>query len=304
MALPTAPLGQLPNMNMPYARQTYEVGPKLWERALMQFLSGVATQAGQNAVNNAMSRDYADKPAGFFSKLGSGPVQNREQFERAQQQEFVRAQQERELGVKEKQYSREDELARWLQGRREGEGAAGRAASREEWQAKVDLAQRQAVADAQLRRELQAAENTARLGEIDRRGSIEGFLRGVPQASTPEEAALRRAQAENIQSEMEQRRQIMSMYGGQGMQAQPAGVRPTDADRQAARTLGGTGQYGPADQQKYTQAVEEYKARGYSPKDADALAQFLVLGILDTRRPPSQVPGLAPDELAQFLGRQ
>lgn len=73
MALPTAPLGQLPSMNMPYSIPRYEQPASIWEKALASFLVNAAGGAASQGVENVMARDYAgdfgEKPATGFSKL-------------------------------------------------------------------------------------------------------------------------------------------------------------------------------------------------------------------------------------------
>ena len=73
MALPTAPLGQLPSMNMPYAIPTYEKGPSIWEKALASFLVNAAGGAAQSGVQNLLTRDsaaeFGEKPATGLSRL-------------------------------------------------------------------------------------------------------------------------------------------------------------------------------------------------------------------------------------------
>lgn len=80
MALPTAPLGQLPNMNMPFQMPTYEKR-RGRDQILTALAAGIAQQLGGQVVDNAMSRDYAEEPAGFWGKLVSGPKENRAQNE-------------------------------------------------------------------------------------------------------------------------------------------------------------------------------------------------------------------------------
>lgn len=80
MALPVAPLGQLPNMNMPYSRPYYEKTSVL-DKALAAFLTGLAANTGGQLAENVMQRDFAQDPAGFWSKLTQGPKQTRQQFE-------------------------------------------------------------------------------------------------------------------------------------------------------------------------------------------------------------------------------
>ena len=79
MALPTAQLGSLPNMSMPYSIPTYAKSSASQE-AIASFLAGLAGSVGSNLGQNVMSRDYAETPAGFFSKLVSGPKENRQQY--------------------------------------------------------------------------------------------------------------------------------------------------------------------------------------------------------------------------------
>lgn len=79
MALPTAQLGSLPNMSMPYSVPTYSKSSATQE-AIAGFLAGLATNVGSNLGSNLMSRDYAEQPAGFFSKLVAGPKENRQQY--------------------------------------------------------------------------------------------------------------------------------------------------------------------------------------------------------------------------------
>lgn len=94
MALPTAPLGQLPNMNMPYSIPTYDKGPSIWEKALASFLVSAAGNVATQGVENAMSRDYApefgEEKAGGLSKLVSGPKVGKEDAKTRRQQAFVR----------------------------------------------------------------------------------------------------------------------------------------------------------------------------------------------------------------------
>lgn len=87
MALPTAPLGQLPNMSTPYMVPTYNK-TSASQQALAAFLAQMAGSVGGQIGNNALSRDYADKPAGFWSKLVNGPVENRTQKSQADLQAF------------------------------------------------------------------------------------------------------------------------------------------------------------------------------------------------------------------------
>jgi hypothetical protein len=73
MALPTAQLGQLGNMSMPYSIPTYEKGPGVLEKALAAFLVNAAGGVAGQAAENVMSRDYASEfgqdPAKGFGRL-------------------------------------------------------------------------------------------------------------------------------------------------------------------------------------------------------------------------------------------
>ena len=102
MALPSAQLGQLSNINVPSHVPVQAVAkqPKLWQQVLMQALAqGLSGAVGQG-VENAMSRDYADpalgeKKATGFDKLFHGATVNekentRRQTERARKEEHTR----------------------------------------------------------------------------------------------------------------------------------------------------------------------------------------------------------------------
>lgn len=98
MALPTAPLGQLPNMNMPYSMPTYDKGASIWEKALAAFLVNAAGGVAQQGVENAMARDFApefgEEKAGGLSKLISGPKVGKADATQRRQQAFVADQNE------------------------------------------------------------------------------------------------------------------------------------------------------------------------------------------------------------------
>ena len=80
MALPTASLGQLASMNMPYQIPQYEV-TRGRDKVLAAIAAGVGQALAGQIVNNVTSRDFAEQPAGFWSKLIQGPQQTREQYE-------------------------------------------------------------------------------------------------------------------------------------------------------------------------------------------------------------------------------
>lgn len=76
MALPTAQLGGMPNMQMPYniPVQTYSKEPKAWEKILLSIVGNVATQGLEAGVKNYMQPDYAPTPATGLDKFLHGPT--------------------------------------------------------------------------------------------------------------------------------------------------------------------------------------------------------------------------------------
>lgn len=78
MALPTAQLGQLGTMSMPYSIPTYEVGPNIWEKALGALLtstaSGVAQQGTQNLMSHENASEFGQQPASAWQRLIGGPT--------------------------------------------------------------------------------------------------------------------------------------------------------------------------------------------------------------------------------------
>jgi len=93
MALPTAQLGQLGTMSMPYSIPTYEKGPSIWEKALASFLVSAAGQAAEKGTENLMSRDYASEfgedPAKGFGRLMGPKVGEREAVRRRAEEESM-----------------------------------------------------------------------------------------------------------------------------------------------------------------------------------------------------------------------
>lgn len=76
MALPTAQLGQMPNMQMPFniPVQTYTKEPKAWEKILLGIVGNVAAAGLEKGISNVMQPDYAPQPAGLAEKFMSGPT--------------------------------------------------------------------------------------------------------------------------------------------------------------------------------------------------------------------------------------
>lgn len=74
MSLQTAQLGQLSNIQLPTSAP--QKRQSIMEQALAAFVANMGAQLGEKVMTNALSRDYAadGQKAGFFAKLGSGPV--------------------------------------------------------------------------------------------------------------------------------------------------------------------------------------------------------------------------------------
>lgn len=228
MALPTAPLGQLPNMNMPYAIPTYEVGPSLWEKALTSFLVSAAGNAAQTGISNAMSRDYAqdfgEEKAGGLQKLINGPRVNGRDAALRRDQAFTAEQSAlgREATANQNEVNDLNALER-LRMQLE--------AGRESDMLRADTAQNNAEVDA-LNADLQrsrAAEDRTALTELEAR--LHGERPDIKSQVARDNAAAAEAQARaDFQS------RIMSGFGsgasrpGDGVRAgdaPPATVRPS-----------------------------------------------------------------------------
>lgn len=76
MGLPTAQLGQMPNMQMPYniPVQLYTKEPKAWEKLLMNIAGNVASAGITKGVENYMQPDFAPTPATGMDKFLHGPT--------------------------------------------------------------------------------------------------------------------------------------------------------------------------------------------------------------------------------------
>lgn len=94
MPLPSAPLGQLPNMNMPFSIPTYEKGPSIWERALASFLVNAAGEAATAGVKNTFEGEHAQdfgEQGNGFSKLWKGAKVNDAEAKQRNEQKFQHA---------------------------------------------------------------------------------------------------------------------------------------------------------------------------------------------------------------------
>lgn len=176
MALPTAPLGQLPNLNMPYAIPTYEVR-RGRDQVLTALAASIASALGQQAVENAMSRDYAEtagvgENAGFWGKLVQGPKMNRAQFEQANQRAAAREAGDLERTLRSNIANTEADIANRRIDASTAEGMRDR-----ELREKIsgaELAQRDKhwQGDDKTRRDLSEAELLNRLKVIDEQGKV------------------------------------------------------------------------------------------------------------------------------------
>jgi hypothetical protein len=73
MALPTAPLGSLPNLNLPTSNPRYQKPDSILDKALAAFLVNVATQAGGQMGENMFAKDYGSEPTSWLKKPFTGP---------------------------------------------------------------------------------------------------------------------------------------------------------------------------------------------------------------------------------------
>lgn len=95
MALPSAQLGQMPTMQMPYNIPVvpYTKEPKAWEKALLTILASTGSAAATQGIQNVMSPDYAAEfgqtPRSGLSRL-LNPVVGTQQAESLREQEISR----------------------------------------------------------------------------------------------------------------------------------------------------------------------------------------------------------------------
>lgn len=80
MPLPTAQLGQMSSLQVPFNIPTVQVEqhPKAWQQALLGILANAGSQVLSQGVKNSMAPDYAPTPAQGFSKFWNGPTINQE----------------------------------------------------------------------------------------------------------------------------------------------------------------------------------------------------------------------------------
>lgn len=190
MALPTAPLGQLANLNMPYSIPRYEVR-RGRDQVLTALAATVAQALGQKVIENAMSRDYAEtagvgENAGFWSRLVQGPTMNRQQFEQANQRAFGREQADLERTQRANIADTEAGIAN----RRIDVGTAQSIAERELQerlaQERLGAEERRFMTNLAEGRRMSERESANRLTAIEKQGEVSGRL--ASQARAAEEA--------------------------------------------------------------------------------------------------------------------
>src|ERR1035437_307177 len=87
MALPSAQLGQMPTMQLPYTIpvQTYQKQPKAWQSALLQILAQTGTAVAERGAANYMQPEYASEfgqqPNSGLQALLKGPRVGAQQAE-------------------------------------------------------------------------------------------------------------------------------------------------------------------------------------------------------------------------------
>lgn len=175
MALPTAPLGQLPNLNMPFQIPTYEVR-RGRDQVLTAFLAGLVQNLGAQAVDNVMTRDFAEQPAGFWSKLVSGPKMNRAQAEAAATQEFQGAQADLERTLRSNIANTEANLANRNIDARTADAARGRELEQLLAADRNKLAREQMLYEGSLRQTLSEQAARDALTQIEARAAAEAVL--------------------------------------------------------------------------------------------------------------------------------
>ena len=184
MALPTAQLGQLGTMSMPYSIPTYEVGPSIWEKALGALLVNTATGAAQHGMDNVFAHDNAKEfgqaPASTWQRLLHGPTIDDRTATQRREQTFNAGESEKQR----KFTASEADFNRLFEGTRDD--AAARNAQILQDTRNRDELDRQTLADlnAQLRGDRaeaganarNEADNAARLAQIDAEYKARGGL--------------------------------------------------------------------------------------------------------------------------------
>jgi hypothetical protein len=237
MALPTAPLGSLPNLNLPTSRQQYQKPDSVLDKALAAFLVNVATQAGGQMGENVFAKDYGSEPTSPWKKAFVGPqVGEREHLmgkqEAAQSARFntgeanaeKRLQMQIQAGAQEGQLSREQQTM--LEGRRLQQALQ---------QMQAQFGQE----DATLSRRLQHDLTMSGAG-LENAKALEEYKRTqLPLSATDaSQVSLDSARAEQIQMETARLAKMLEMFGGgqqMGAEGQPQGLNLSEAELAALR---------------------------------------------------------------------
>jgi hypothetical protein len=239
MALPTAQLGQMSNINVPsYVPLT--VVPKkqsVWEQALASFLVNMAGQAGGQAVQNVMAKDTAapDAQAGFFKKLVGGPTQTVAENQAA----LGRAQQEK-LAAKGDQSA----MARLLEGERGANLRTSLGLREQANQGELNRGQTMSIEQARIARdrEQQVAQIQARMAEIaqqfEGQGGLESLRNTLSQPLTQSQIVENQARTGLLNSQSNENAMLLERMrragAGQGTTPTTGSTGATDAVRQAA----------------------------------------------------------------------
>ncbi len=209
MALPTASLGQLPSLNMPYQIPTYEVR-RGRDQILTAMLAQMGAALGTNLVENSLSRDYAaemgQKPAGFWSRLVNGPVADRKQFEAYN----TRTEAGRQADLDRTQRSNMADTEANIANRRIDTSVADAAAARELQRTlegdRLKQARQQMLYEGTLRQQLSGQGAKDRLSEIDRQAGWQARIRADDRANEQAMAWWKQASDEDklrLQAELE-----------------------------------------------------------------------------------------------------
>lgn len=234
MALQTAPLGQLPSMNMPYSIPTYEKPPSIWEKALAAFLVNAAGTAAGQVGENITARDYAkdfgEEPAGFGSKIVGGPRVSARQADQRESQKFQKESQMRDIGAA-------ANVARF----NATQAANRQAADIERDVTREGMAYDRQTAEGEQRLRLADAETAAKIKAARLQAELEAIL----SARDPKNLAMAdyyKANAEESRATATSRNILNNLYRGNPTGAATgASPRPvlSDADRRAMQTARG-----------------------------------------------------------------
>lgn len=194
MALPSAQLGGMPNMNFPGYVPVVQKRPNMWEQALASFLANAAGGVATGMTENALSREYdPNAPTGvkgFLSKVTSGPRETRQMHEAETQRGFTAGENAKTRKQSAEQFQTEqDRLANAEMNRRN-----------EAIRAWTSQTQRDTAA-----KELGAMQTSADTARGIATEGRQGRVADAQIAAANAERVLREAQAKNLISEAEYR---------------------------------------------------------------------------------------------------